>query len=176
MATIFDGCNKVLDYLDSILPCVESTLGENSIEVETAIREQLYAGLDGDENELTPTYTGDPYFYQRYKNPRTAVREAERYRDWKNDITPPEESHHMHFRPRDWDTPNLFIDGTFHRSIRASVGNGVLSVNTEGFRDGKAIEKKYGEQIFKVSRSSWAWLLGDFILPALERLKKEKLG
>lgn len=171
MATINEYCEKATSFLDGIIPCIEQTLANNRWEVVTAIREQLYSGVDGNEHVLRPTYTGDPYFKMRYKNPQVALRKAAEYRDWKNDITPPETSRHIHFSPRGTDTPNLFIDGTFHRSIVADVSGGVLRVNTEGFKDGRAIEAKYGTAIFKVSNSSWEWIIKEYVAPELTKLK-----
>lgn len=171
MATIKDYCDKAVKFLDEIVPCIDRTVEENKWEVVTAIREQLYSGIDGNERQLRPTYTGDPYFRMRYKNPQVALRKAAEYRDWKNEITPPETSQHIGFAPRDTDTPNLFIDGTFHRSIIAEVSGDMLRVRTEGFKDGAAIEAKYGSDIFKVSDSSWEWLIREFISPELVKLK-----
>lgn len=130
---------------------VERIIAENQDEVEQLIREQLLAGVDGDEKELRPTYTNDPYFKEKYgKNWR---KKAESYREWKNDITPPAPSK-IGFRGRNENTPNLIIEGMFHRSIKAEPIAGGLRIGTHGIDFGKDVESKYKSTIFKVSRTA----------------------
>lgn len=169
MAGVLEVCDKVGEWLDSILPSIGECLEANNLEVSHAVREQLYSGLDGEGRELAPNYLSDPYFRARYKE--NAAYMARRYMEWKEDITPPEESE-IGFSPRRPDTPNLFIDGTFHRSIKAGVSGDTLSIWTEGFKEGAAIEAKYGKQIFGLTEQSRAWLLSRFILPYLEKQKR----
>jgi hypothetical protein len=64
-------------------------------------REQLWNGETSNEGTISPKYSQDPYF----KSPEAAAR----YAAWKNKITPSPK--------RDIDTPNLYINGTYHRSI-----------------------------------------------------------
>lgn len=129
---------------------IENVLVENSDEVGKLICEQLLAGVDGDEHELRPTYTGDEYFKKYGKN---RIKRAQTYRDWKNDITPPAPSK-IGFRARNENTPNLIIEGMFHRSIKAEPIPGGLRIGTHGIDFGSDVESKYHSTIFKVSRTA----------------------
>lgn len=138
-------------FKDALFVEAEQIIQNRAADVEDLIREQLSSGLDGNENKLTPSYTADPFFQSKeaggwYNN-------AEGYKKWKMNITPPTASY-LGFSPRDADTPNLYIMGNFHDSIRAQPVNGGIKVVSQGFTDAGDILGKYGEQIFKISKSA----------------------
>ncbi len=64
----------------------------------TLNQEQMYRGLDAQGQQLRPKYSEDPYFGSPV--------EAWAYAKWKDTITPHPD--------RDWDTPNLFINGEWY--------------------------------------------------------------
>lgn len=130
---------------------IQNVLVENSEEVGQLIREQLFAGVDGDEKELKPTYINDPYFKEKYG--KDWRKKAENYMEWKNDITPPAPSK-VGFRARNKNTPNLIIEGMFYRSIKAEAIPGGLRIGTHGIDFGSDVESKYHNTIFKVSRTA----------------------
>ena len=136
--------NAVKDGLkDSILECLE----EKRDIITSSITEQLYSGIDGEGEYLSPTYDDDPYFNEF--GPWHGASYA--YKKWKEKITPPMPSATLNLPPRPIAVPNLFITGTFHESIKAARVGDVVRVYTSGFRDGPLIEKKYGEAIFKLT-------------------------
>lgn len=147
----FDRLEHVIDAIsegiaESILQCVE----EKSDLVTTSIKEQLYSGVDGNGEFLSPTYDDDPYFNE--KGPWHGASYA--YKKWKEKITPPVRSLRLNLPPRPVNVPNLFIVGTFHSSIKASRVGDVIRVYTSGFQDGPLIEQKYGEAIFKMDEDA----------------------
>lgn len=144
----FDRLESVIDAIkdgiqDSILEC----LAEKRDIITQSVTEQLYSGLDGNGDYLSPTYDEDPYFNEF--GPWHGASYA--YKKWKERITPPMRSPMLGLPPRPVDVPNLFITGLFHDSIKASRQGEVLRVYTSGFRDGPLIERKYGEQIFRLT-------------------------
>ena len=139
----FDRLEGIIDAIatgigDSILACLE----EKRDIITQSVSEQLYSGLDGEGEFLSPTYDNDPYFneFGRWHGASYA------YKKWKEKITPPMRSPML--------VPNLFITGLFHESIKASREGDVMRVYTSGFRDGPLIEKKYGEAIFKLTEDA----------------------
>lgn len=141
----FDRLENVVEAIasgikDSILECLE----EKRDIVTMAVTEQLYSGIDGRGDYLSPTYDDDPYFKE--KGPWHDAAYA--YKKWKEKITPPMRSPVLELPPRPVEVPNLFITGLFHESIKAGREGDVMRVYTSGFRDGPLIEQKYGEAIF----------------------------
>ena len=144
----FDRLESIIDAIsggiqDSILECLE----EKRDIITSSITEQLYSGLDGNGEFLSPTYDDDPYFNElgRWHGASYA------YKKWKERITPPMRSPMLGLPPRPVDVPNLFITGMFHESIKAARQGDIIRVYTSGFRDGPQIERKYGEAIFKLT-------------------------
>lgn len=137
-----DAINTAVDgFEDAVLACLETNKGV----VEDIVHEQLYSGVDGNNDYLSPTYDDDPYF----KTPA----HSKWYKDWKERITPPIHGEMLFLPPRPVEVPNLFIIGTFYDSIRTERTADSLHVFTGGFRDGPLIEKKYGESIFMIGMS-----------------------
>lgn len=150
---------------------IEKLIIDNKGEVEMLIREQLLSGVDGDEKDLKPNYSTDPYFKEKYgKNWKAR---AEAYKNWKNDITPPSPSK-IGFRARGIDTPNLIIEGMFHRSIKAEPISGGLRIGTRGIDFGSDVEEKYHSTIFKVSRTSSKYFIRRIVRKKIEEYFKLK--
>lgn len=140
----------------------------DATQFEEYIREQLYSGVDGDENPLTPSYMDDPYF-SVYKNPKKA---AEDYKNWKTKIQRPKPSY-LGFSARSNNTPNLIIRGDFYSSITAiPISDGVRIV-TMGVSFGSDIEGKYGSKIFNVSDKARNHYVEYRLLPKIENYIKE---
>lgn len=78
---------------------------QNESEVVALNQQQLFDGKNTDNQDIHPLYSQDPYF----KKPGA----AERYIAWKQKITPNSK--------RNPDAPNLFIDGTFHKTLRLDL-------------------------------------------------------
>ena len=163
MATI-KGASETFARLNAgFPPMLTQLIQANGMELGGYIREQLWSGIDGDEKELRPTYLTDPYFKERYGSAWRIM--AERYADWKMEITPPS-SGRLGFRPRDRVVPNLFIDGTFHRSIMPrNIDGGITFSSQVGFAT--EIEQKYHDTIYKVSRTARKRFLDDFVRGAI---------
>lgn len=163
MATI-KGASETFARLNAgFPPMLTQLIQANGMELGGYVREQLWSGLDGDEKELRPTYLTDPYFKERYGSAWRIM--AERYADWKMEITPPS-SGLLGFRPRDRIVPNLFIDGTFHRSIMPrNIDGGITFSSQVGFAT--EIEQKYHDTIYKVSRTARKRFLDDFVRVAI---------
>ncbi len=144
----FDRIEKVFDDInagiaDSILTCLD----EKRDIITQSVTEQLYSGIDGNGDYLSPTYDNDPYFNE--KGPWHGANYA--YKKWKEKITPPIKSPMLELPPRPVEVPNLFITGLFHEAIKAARAGDVIRVYTSGFRDGPLIEQKYGEAIFRLT-------------------------
>jgi len=163
MATI-KGASDTFQRLNAgFQPMLTQLIQANGMELGGYVREQLWSGLDGDEKELRPTYLTDPYFKERYGSAWRIM--AERYADWKMEITPPS-SGRLGFRPRDRVVPNLFIDGTFHRSIMPrNIDGGITFSSQVGFAT--EIEAKYHDTIYKISRTARKHFLDNFVRGAI---------
>ena len=87
MATIKGASDTFARLNAGFPPMLTQLIQANGMELGGYVREQLWSGLDGDEKELRPTYLTDPYFKERYGSAWRIM--AERYADWKMEITPP---------------------------------------------------------------------------------------
>lgn len=146
---------------DEVIDCMDSNKGV----VRDCIQEQLYSGLNGNERLLSPTYDDDPFFNEDgpWKD------KAERYKRWKERITPPVTSHMLNLPPRPLEVPNLFILGTFYDSISVRKGNGGVTVYSDGFVDGSSIVQKYGENILSLGPTAREYFILNHLRPWLER-------
>lgn len=149
--------------LAGALPVVlERLIQKDKALVEDYITDQLYSGVDGNEQDLSPDYLHDPYFKQYGKR---ADRVARGYMAWKMRITPPIRSW-LGLDPRKPNVPNLYINGYYHSRIRATEKEGGLSITgTASFSS--EIEAKYGSDIYKVSPTARKHFLDEKIKPFL---------
>lgn len=147
---------------------------EHTEEFAKAVKEQLFSGLDGEGNSLTPGYLEDPYFdavkWFHWEDDKL-YHGAAGYLEWKKDITPPMRGQIIGYPARNADTPNLYIDGTFYGSIE--VENTVDGVEIFTTSDtGAEIEDKYGSQIFGIAGLGKSWFNENFMLPAIANFFK----
>lgn len=157
--------DKLEHSVHSIVTGFEQTVAEcltqNKSVVEDLIGEQLYSGLDGDTNSLRPSYSDDPFFDIKGR----WYHDSDGYIEWKKNITPPIASPRLNLPPRPLDVPNLYITGTFHESIRATVNGGKVSINTVGFSDGPDIVGKYGDNILNIGMDAREYIVLEMLKP-----------
>lgn len=159
MATIKDAENAFRLFAEGYGPMVAKVITANRDFAEMAVREQMESGLDGDEKELRPNYLHDPYF--------KTVADAVRYMEWKERITPPKPSW-LGLRARDARTPNLRINGFFHRSIQAVPTDGGVRIGSHGTGFAPDVEGKYGAALYKVGRTAKRKFYRDYLRRALK--------
>lgn len=92
--------------------------------------------------------------------------------EWKKDITPPESSEMLGLPPRPEDVPNLYIDGTFHRDISATMVDDGLRISP-GNNDGPAIVMKYGDSILNMGPTAIEYFNVTYLWPAIENFYKD---
>lgn len=157
--------DKLEHSVHSIVTGFEQTVAEcltqNKSVVEDLIGEQLYSGLDGDTNSLRPSYSDDPFFDIKGR----WYHDSDGYIEWKKNITPPMASPRLNLPPRPIDVPNLYITGTFHESIRATVNGGKVLINTVGFSDGPDIVRKYGDNILNLGMDAREYIVLEMLKP-----------
>lgn len=157
--------DKLEHSVHSIVTGFEQTVAEcltqNKSVVEDLIGEQLYSGLDGDTNSLRPSYSDDPFFDIKGR----WYHDSDGYIEWKKNITPPIASPRLNLPPRPIDVPNLYITGTFHESIRATVNGGKVLINTVGFSDGPDIVRKYGDNILNLGMDAREYIVLEMLKP-----------
>lgn len=166
MASIYE-VSRIINAIangleDECLKCMD----ENRDVVRDCIQEQLYSGLDGNENSLRPSYSEDSYFQEtngRWHN------DPDGYIRWKLEKTPPMVSPELNLPARPVDVPNLFITGAFHDSIFAEVRGRWLHVDTKGFGDGPLIVRKYGDSILSLGSTAREYFITMYLKPWLEK-------
>jgi hypothetical protein len=148
MATILAFKKRVqsLQPIEAARAALETT-GDRLVEIN---REQMLEGKRRDGKDISPTYLEDPYF--------SSVEAAIGYSDWKDEITPNPK--------RKRGVPNLFIIGTFHRSITMDVvGDSLKFLAT--FDAADEIERKfaliYGLNAEKRTIYIDGWLRKEFV-------------
>lgn len=155
-------------FSDNLKKVLTNKMHTDLPQFEEYIREQLYSGLDGDQNELKPGYMEDPYF-NIYKNPKKA---AENYKNWKTRIQRPKPSY-LGFPARNNNTPNLIIRGDFYSSITAIPISEGIKIVSFGVSFGADIESKYGSQIFKVSTKAREHYIMYRLIPHIDKFTKQ---
>lgn len=151
---------------DGLVSAVRDKMERDAPQFEEYIREQLYSGVDGDENPLTPGYTEDPYFKEMYGE--RWRRNAERYKNWKTKIQRPKPSY-LGFSARGNNTPNLIIRGDFYDSITTIPLTDGIRIASYGVSFGNEIERKYGSRIFKVSGKAGSHYVTYRLMPAIDK-------
>ncbi len=161
-------------FEDACMDC----LADNSGTVLDSVREQLYAGMDGQGNHLSPTYLDDPYLVNRSKPWLHIDNDSGKiyigpqgYLDWKMDITPPKVGEMLGLPPRPEAVPNLFIDGTFHRQIRAARKGNALEIDAGGENSADIIGK-YGDRILGLGEDAVGYFNANLMLPAIDAFFK----
>ncbi len=141
--------------------CIKCIQGESLLMLDL-IKEQMYTGVDGNENQLTPTYDDDPFFNEPgYWYKRNAA-----YKAWKNEITPPLAGKLTGLPPRPENVPNLWIDGTFYSEINAMpIGEGINIDPGNG--NGPAIVSKYGDKLLFPGPTAIEYFILYKMIPAI---------
>ena len=160
-ADAFDVFSKGLE--DVITSVMDSHKGQ----IVGIIQQQLYSGVRGDDTPLRPTYLEDPWF--NTEEAGSWKGRAKAYMLWKKDITPPVPSvSWLGYPARSVSTPNLFITGKFHESLRAQMFDDKMVFTTEGTPFGDDVVKKYGVDILKVGQKGVNYIVQTWIKPRLE--------
>lgn len=137
----------------------EKAMEESKGDILKYNQEQLLAGKTRDGTDITPSYLNDPYFKTREA--------AQRYSDWKDRITPNSK--------RKSGTPNLYIDGTYHRSIRVTQSGEVLNFDST-FNGANDIERKFGEKIYSLGGEFKAEFIRESLQPNFSKEVENALG
>lgn len=146
----------------------ERCLEDHADVVLRAVREQLYAGQNGEGGYLSPTYDNDPYFDE----PGFWYHRASAYKAWKREITPPVTGMMIGLEPRPDEVPNLFIDGTFYEEINVQPQGGALVIDPGDGR-GPQIVSKYGDNILALGADAREYFNLFYLLPAIEDFFKD---
>lgn len=100
-------------------------------DMEERVRQQLLGGTGADGQPLHPTYLEDGFFKD--------AKSANAYVAWKSHAS-------IQSVPANG-SPNLFINGTFHRSLAFDDCDGGMTI-TSDFHDAPAIFQKWGKENF----------------------------
>lgn len=138
-------------------------LADHTAVIYKAVTEQLYSGLDGEGNLLSPTYDEDPFFDE----PGFWYNRAGDYKAWKRTITPPAGGSMIGLPPRPDNVPNLFIDGKFYSEISVTRSGDVIIVDP-GMDHGPDIVAKYGEKILCLGNAAVEYFNITYMWPAIE--------
>lgn len=153
-----------------LAPACAQCLDVNKGIVLDAVREQIYSGLDGDGQHLSPTYDDDPYFEEE----GFWFHRSNDYKSWKHSITPPEAGLMLGLPPRPENVPNLFINGKFFSEITATLSGDKLVIDP-GANNGPSIVAKYGDRMLHIGETAVGFFNDTCMLPAIEELY-EKSG
>ena len=118
-------------------------------------QEQMYSGKTAEGVPITPTYSQDPYF--------DSPIEALAYAKYKDAWSHPD---------RDWDTPNLFINGNwYYKHIKATRFKPTEMVFCVRHPMGRDIWAKYPTTL-GITPDNMTEINFDFILPAIQKQLK----
>lgn len=137
MSTIIEVAERVRKLAQNIEKQVAAIIDNTKEEIVKKNRQQLLDGVKSDGTELTPSYLNDPYFKTREA--------AQRYSDFKDKITPSNK--------RKKGTPNLYINGLYHNSIKIDVRGEIFKIQSTA-SIGSDIERKYGENVYGLTTES----------------------
>lgn len=145
---------------------VKHCLVDNIPVIEGYIRNQLFHGIDGSGKQISPSYLNDPFFKSatsgRWKN------NAKGYMFFKNHvILHPSYPNYLNLPPKNKQTPDLYIRGDFHRSIKAKEIQNGIEIGSEGLSFSGSIEKKYGNLIYALSPRAKEIFIQTKLMPRL---------
>lgn len=116
MATIL-GMKRRFESFDAAA-MITKVMHDSTQDLRDLNLEQMYDGKTNKGTDIKPSYIEDPYW-----NDKGGVRAAQAYSDWKDRITP-----NIRRTPG---TPNLFITGFYHSTIKVSiVGDSIVHSST----------------------------------------------
>lgn len=137
---------------------MEVIVETNTDKIADLQREQMLEGRGVDGDYIRPFYSENPFF----KKPGA----AQRYAAWKQKITPNPK--------RPLDVPNLFVDGTFHKSLFVDVDDKMFEIKTD---------VSFGEDVFAVHQNaqgldedSRMQFAEEVTLPTIKDVLLEKTG
>lgn len=155
-----DGLMKLVEDLEKFDAHKELVviLSVNSETIADLQRDQMLEGRGADGEFIRPYYSENPYFKTKES--------AERYALWKEKITPNPQ------RPRD--VPNLIINGYFHDSLSAKIGDEMFEIETSA---------SFGDDVFRVHKNAQGLneekrllFIENITLPAFGEALLEKTG
>lgn len=119
--------------------------------IEHAVREQLWDGKTSLGVDIRPSYLEDPFF--------KTTAQAMGYSKWKDKITPnPQRNTH---------TPNLFINGYFHSTIRLKVTKEEIIYDSNTF--GREIIRKYGDKLLGMAPDTKEAFIEELLYPRVKK-------
>jgi hypothetical protein len=170
--TIVEASNAFDAFAGGLTDVVRDVMDSHKGQIVEIIQEQLYSGVRGDDTPLRPTYLDDTWF-----NTEDAGHwkgRAKAYMLWKKEITPPVPSASwLGYPARSVSTPNLFITGKFHESLRAQMFDDKMVFTTEGTTFGDDVVQKYGIDILKVGQKGVNYIVQTWVRPRLESYFKK---
>lgn len=155
MTTIKDYLNNAIKAKEMIPDIIDGIIFDNEEMILDMNRQQMMDGQNNEGVEIRPLYSQDPYF----KTPAS----AQAYISWKQIITPNTK--------RNPDVPNLFIDGTFHRSLQLfRVGPKIMIKGNASFADN--IDSKFND-VLGLAPYNQERLNKEYIYPDLMEFLKQ---
>lgn len=148
---------------------VLETMEEHTDVMVNCVCEQMYSGMDGKGEPLSPTYDNDTYFDQ----PGIWHGRQKDYERWKAKITPPRAGTMLGLPARPLNVPNLFINGKFYSEIFAYRDNLQINIDVDGMGDGPEIVEKYGEIILKLGKEAVGYFNERYTSPAIVKFYEE---
>lgn len=144
----------------TILANVQQTVLRNGEGYIDFIRVQLYAGKDRFGKDIRPNYLEDVGPGKYFKTRKQALA----YAKWKSIITPNKD--------RNFLTPNLFINGFFHGSmklqVKKNIGLGMLEIDSSA-SFAPDIFRKYGIPPFQLQTENKNAFVENRIRPAVTK-------
>ena len=139
----------VRDFIDKVPNLVFDVIFDNDAFVIDLNRQQLMEGKTHLNEDVRPYYSEDTYF----KKPGA----SDRYIEWKQRITPNPK--------RNPDAPNLFIDGTFHKTFKLDIESDSIII----YSDDQQIARKF-DNIFGLTDDNiaelWNQKVAEYIVDA----------
>lgn len=127
------------------------------------LQEQMYSGMTGEDEYISPNYDDDPFFDEEgYWHGR-----SKDYKAWKKMITPPIPSSVLGLPPRPDHIPNLWINDMFYSDISAKLNGNMLDI-TVSREKSKDILGKFGESLFTLGTNAVGVFNTDYLEPNLE--------
>lgn len=166
--------SKVADIIHNIAEGFEENcikcLSDHSGKVVDTIKEQLWSGLDANEQSLSPTYDDDPFFEEKGE----WYHRSGDYKAWKRSINR-QAMTFLELPSRPDNVPNLFIDGTFYSEISATLRGGELLISP-GTGNGPEIVAKYKNKngdILNMGPTAIEYFNREYMMPSIDKFFKD---
>lgn len=169
--TIVEASNAFDAFAGGLSDVVRDVMDSHKGQIVSILQAQMKVGVDGNDAPLRPTYLSDPWFNTEEAGPWKG--KAKAYMLWKKEITPPESVSWLGYPARSVSTPNLFITGKFHESLRAQMFDDKMVFTTEGTTFGDDVVQKYGIDILKVGQKGVNYIVQTWVRPRLESYFKK---